>query len=87
LVWAATFYFLLTFFGKDTHAYVEALTIYSGLLFSAGISALCDWVKELEYLSLKDEINNQQVVVYRGYYGTCLSIPIRELVVGDIIDL
>lgn len=36
---------------------------------------------------MKDEINNQKVQVYRGAYGTVTSIPVRELVVGDIIDL
>jgi len=38
-------------------------------------------------MGLKDEINNQKVVVYRGSLGTTMSIPIRELVVGDIISL
>lgn len=38
-------------------------------------------------MKLKDEINNQRVVVYRGAHGTCHSIPIRELVVGDIVDI
>ena len=28
-----------------------------------------------------------RVVVYRGAHGTCHSIPIRELVVGDIVDI
>jgi magnesium-transporting ATPase (P-type) len=27
------------------------------------------------------------VTVYRGAYGTCLSIKIRELVVGDIVNI
>ena len=27
------------------------------------------------------------VTVYRGAYGTVTSIPIRELVVGDIVDI
>jgi Ca2+-transporting ATPase len=36
---------------------------------------------------LKKEINNQTVVVYRGGHGTCTSIPIRHLVVGDIVDI
>ena len=38
-------------------------------------------------MKLKDEINNQMVTVYRGAYGTCLSIKIRDLVVGDIVDI
>ena len=39
-------------------AYIEALTIYSGLLFAAFVAAFCDWIKEKQYLKLKDEINN-----------------------------
>lgn len=27
------------------------------------------------------------VTVQRGAYGTCVSIPIRDIVVGDVIDL
>jgi len=63
------------------------LTIYSGLLFASFISATCDWVKERQFLKLKNEINNQTVVFYRGGHGTCTSIPIRHLVVGDIVDI
>ena len=51
------------------------------------MSAICDYIKELQFLKLKDEINNQTVVVYRGAHGTCHSIPIRELVVGDLVDI
>lgn len=48
---------------------------------------MCDWIKESQYLKLKDEINNQMVSVYRGAYGTCTSIQVRDLVVGDIVDV
>lgn len=51
------------------------------------ISASCDYIKERQYLKLKDEINDQRVTVYRGAYGTCTSIPVRELVVGDVVDI
>lgn len=27
------------------------------------------------------------MTVYRGAYGTCISIPLRDLVVGDVIDV
>lgn len=87
LIWSATIYLLFSMFSKSQTAYIESLTIYSGLLFSALISAFCDWVKERQYLKLKDEINNQTVTVYRGAYGTVSRIPVRELVVGDIVDL
>lgn len=67
--------------------YIEALTIFSGLLFSTLVAAACDFIKEQQKLKLRDEINNQMVVVYRGQYGTKMSIKVRDLVVGDIIDI
>jgi magnesium-transporting ATPase (P-type) len=87
LIWTATIYLGFSVFSPSATAYIESLTIYTGLLFAALISALCDWIKERQYLKLKDEINNQMVTVYRGAYGTCLSIKIRDLVVGDIVDI
>ena len=87
LIWTATIYLIFSIFSPSATAYIEALTIYSGLLFAALISATCDYIKEVQYLKLKDEINNQTVTVYRGAFGTCCSIKIRDLVVGDIVDI
>ena len=36
---------------------------------------------------LLKEVNKQLVIVYRGQYGTTKAIPIKELVVGDIIEV
>lgn len=74
LIWTASIYLVFSIFSPSASAYIEALTIFSGLLFAAVISATCDWIKESQYLKLKDEINNQMVTVYRGAYGTCSSI-------------
>ena len=87
LIWSATVYLLFSMFSKSQTAYIESLTIYSGLLLSACISAFCDWIKERQYLKLKDEINNQTVNVIRGAYGTVTRIPVRDLVVGDIVHI
>jgi magnesium-transporting ATPase (P-type) len=90
LLWMATIVLALSLFGDEeklTVAYVETLSIYAGLLFAALISAGCDYVKESQILLLADEINNQEVTVYRGSYGNSMSIPIRELVVGDVVDV
>lgn len=48
---------------------------------------MCDWIKERQFLRLRDEINNQTVTVYRGAYGTVTQIPVRDIVVGDIVHL
>lgn len=66
---------------------IQVLSIYAGIFFATVLSAICDYIKERQYLKLKDEINNQTIPVYRGGFGTCTNISVRELVVGDIIDI
>ena len=56
-------------------------------MFASLLSAACDYVKESQLLGLKDEINNQTVTVYRGTHGTAISVPIKEMVVGDVVQL
>ena len=87
LIWAATIYLVFSVFSKSKTAYIESLTIYTGLLFAAIITAFCDWVKERQFLQLKDEINNQSITVYRGAFGTVQQILVKDLVVGDIVAL
>ena len=58
LIWTSTLYLVFSIFGPSDVAYVESLTIYVGLLLQAFISAFCDWIKERQYLKLKDEINS-----------------------------
>lgn len=48
---------------------------------------MCDWIKERQYLKLKEEINNDKITVYRGAYGTVTEILVRDIVVGDILEL
>jgi Ca2+-transporting ATPase len=71
----------------NNKALLECLSIFAGLLFAAFITALCDYKKEAQILLLHDEINNAEVTVYRGSFGNTIDIPVRELVVGDIVDI
>lgn len=91
LTWAASLYLVFSIFGTkktgDNLGYLESLTIYFGLMFAANLAAVADWIKQRQHLSLKDEINNQKVTVYRGAFGTAISVPIRELVAGDIVQI
>jgi len=87
LIMAATFYLAFSLFSKSDTAYMESLTIYVGVFFASIVSALCDWIKERQFLKIKDEINNAEVIVYRGNNGTVNSISVRDLVVGDLIDV
>ena len=91
MTWVATVYLVFSFFGsaragdKSSKGYVEALTIYFGLMFACLLAALCDYIKEKQHLKIKDQVNDQKVTVFRGAFGTATSIPIRELVVGDVL--
>ena len=58
LIWGASFYFVISCFSSNPTSFVESLTIYSGLIFACFVSAVCDWVKERQYLELRKEINS-----------------------------
>jgi Ca2+-transporting ATPase len=87
LIWGATFYLIISLFNKRPLAFVESLTIYTGLILACMISAICDWIKEKQFLELRKEINRDEITVHRGEYGNTVSIPIKKLVVGDVIEL
>ena len=53
LIWGSTAYLLLSVFSASSTAFIESLTIYSGLLFASTISAFCDWIKQRQFLQLK----------------------------------
>ena len=87
LIGASTVYLMFTLFDGQALGYIEALTIYSGVMFAALCAALSDWIKERQYLKLADEANKETCVVYRGAYGMGVEIPVQEIVVGDIIEV
>lgn len=90
LIIAATVFLIFGVFrppSEQIQAQIEVLSIFTGVLFATLISAVSDYIKESQYLKLKGEINNQKITVYRGAYGTCTSIPVRDLVVGDIVEI
>ena len=51
------------------------------------VSGLCDYMKQKQFLLLTKEVNKQLVTVQRGQYGSIKSIPIKDIVVGDIVEL
>lgn len=63
------------------------MTIYLGVFAANLIASYCDHQKNKQFLGLKDEINKEQVVVYRGAMGTTESVSVRHLVIGDIIHI
>jgi len=60
--------------------------IYGGIFFANFIQAICEYQKDTQWLSLKNEINNQEVTVYRGN-GDPRNVFVRDVVVGDIIQV
>lgn len=62
LTWAAFVYTVASIFNsnsKETNfAYIQSLTINSGIMLGCLVAGLCDWIKERQFLKLKDEINN-----------------------------
>jgi Ca2+-transporting ATPase len=87
LIGASTVYLLFSLFDDRATGHIEALTIYSGVMFASIMAALSDYVKERQYLKLADEANKETCVVYRGAYGMGIEIPVQEVVVGDIIEV
>jgi len=85
LIAAATLYLGFSVLARSSTAYMESLTIYMGVFFASIVTAVCDWIKEKQFLKIKDEINNEFVLVYRGATGNVQSVPLRDLVVGDLI--
>jgi Ca2+-transporting ATPase len=78
---------LFAVFSDNQQSFLQSLTIFSGAFFACGIAGLCDYLKQKQFLLLQKEVNKQLVTVYRGQFGTIHSIPIKDIVVGDIIDL
>lgn len=87
LIGASTVYLIFSLFESEVMGHIEALTIYSGVMFAALCAALSDWIKERQYLKLADEANKERCVVYRGAYGMGVEIPVQDIVVGDIIEI
>lgn len=86
LIWAASLYLGFSIFSNGNSAYVEALMIYFGIFFASFIQAICEYQKDAQWLSLKSEINNQEVTVFRGN-GDPRSVKVRDVVVGDVIQV
>lgn len=86
LIWAATLYLGFSIFSDNSMAYVETLMIYFGIFFAAFIQAICEYQKDAQWLSLKNEINNQEITVYRGN-GDPRTVKVRDVVVGDLIQV
>lgn len=86
LIWAATLYLAFGVFSNGSQTYIESLMIYFGVFFAAFIQAVCEYSKDKLWLNLQGEVNNQEITVYRGT-GEARTTKVREIVVGDIIDV
>jgi len=62
MTWVATIYLCFSLFSSkesgNNNGYIESLTIYFGLMFACLLAALCDYIKELQHLKIKDQVND-----------------------------
>jgi len=56
-------------------------------VFATSIAAVADYIQNKSFLGIRDEINNASVTVFRGPYGSQQLISVKELVVGDVIQV
>jgi len=87
LIVVATIHLLISLFLGDPNSFTYCLTIFSGVFFAAYLTASYEYLKQKQFLSLKDQINKEEVQVYRGHSGTARTIPVTNLVVGDVIQI
>jgi hypothetical protein len=70
LLIAATVYLVFSMFSSntkdDTAGLFETLTIYFGVFFASLIQAISEYSKDAQWLGLRREMNNQEIVVMRG---------------------
>jgi len=51
------------------------------------VAALADQHQNKAFLGIRDEMNNAKCIVFRGPYGQQLEISVKDLVVGDVIQV
>jgi magnesium-transporting ATPase (P-type) len=79
--------FLVALLGQEPWAWVEPLCILAVVAFTVLATSLFDHAQELQFRRLRAEIHNEACTVVRGQYGTQSKVPVRELVVGDLVVL
>ena len=86
LIWVTTLFLVLSIFTNATTAYIESLMIFFGVFFAAFVQALCEYLKDRQWLQMASEVDNQEITVYRGN-GEARTCKVRDLVVGDIVKI
>lgn len=51
------------------------------------VQSVCNFGKESQFKNLHKQIQAEQAKVIRGQYGVSNTIPVKDLVVGDIVLL
>lgn len=66
--------------------WIEGFAILVAVAVVSLVTALNDWQKEKQFRQLKGQISKEQVVdIIRG--GTAVTVQIKEIVVGDVVQL
>mmetsp|Transcript_19201 Transcript_19201/g.13801 ORF Transcript_19201/g.13801 Transcript_19201/m.13801 type:complete len:215 (+) Transcript_19201:315-959(+) len=83
----ATITLFAAFYDDSKYAFLESFSIYFAVLLASLATAGCIYTKNSQFLSLKEEIQNEECKVMRGPMATTQNILVKDLVVGDIVVL
>lgn len=67
--------------------WVKGVSIFVSVAFLVGIGSLNDYYKDKEFLSLQHDLEEGEVIVFRGKAGSTQTVNIDDLVVGDVIQV
>ena len=69
------------------HGWIDGVSIYLAVVAIVAITSINNWVKEKQFQKLVAKAAIDYVAVYRGGNGQTKTIPVSELMVGDVIKL
>ncbi len=69
------------------HGWVEGISIYIAVVIIVSVTAGNNYVKEKQFQKLVSKASEDWVPAYRGGNGHTKTIPVADLVVGDVIKL
>ena len=84
---AATVALIIGFIQHGLMGAIEGLSIYIAICIIISVTAGNNYIKEKQFQKLVSKAAEQDVACYRGGQGGTQTVPIQQLVVGDVIKL
>lgn len=69
------------------HGWVEGLSIFIAVSIIVAVTAGNNYVKEKQFQKLVSKAQEDFIATFRGNEGLTKTLPVQELVVGDIIKI